>query len=167
QSLQNGDFDRRPPPSRPDGGKDFRRTDQCRAVRGLGGDMPRAHTLARRDRRHGQSPRSQGAEGRATDQGGGRTVAIPASLQSRHEPDRKSLLQAQGLPAQNRRTDRRGSAARPRNLRRNLQALRMHKLLQILWLSGRYRMIGFGSNSTARSLAASSGFLVKEVSRKN
>ena len=62
--------------------------------------------------------------------------------QCRHEPDRKSLLQAQGLPAQNRRTDRRWSAARPRNLRRNLQALGMYKLLQILRLSGRYRMIG-------------------------
>src|SRR5271166_2844497 len=28
--------------------------------------MPRPHALARRDRRHGQSPRSQGAAGRAT-----------------------------------------------------------------------------------------------------
>src|SRR5208337_2207202 len=46
----------------------------------------------------------------------------------------KSLLQAQSLSAQNRRTDRRGSHARPRNLRRNLQALAMYKLLQILWL---------------------------------
>src|SRR5208283_3049087 len=46
----------------------------------------------------------------------------------------KSLLQAQSLSAQNRRTDRRGPHARPRNLRRNLQALAMYKLLQILWL---------------------------------
>src|SRR5208337_1304489 len=44
----------------------------------------------------------------------------------------KSLLQAQSLSAQNRRTDRRGPHARPRNLRRNLQALAMYKLLQIL-----------------------------------
>ena len=51
RSLQNGDFGRRPSPSRPDGGKDFRRTDQRRPVRGLGGDMPRPHTLARGDRR--------------------------------------------------------------------------------------------------------------------
>src|SRR5208337_909962 len=128
------------------GGKDFRRTDQRRPVRGLGGDMPRPHTLARGDRRHGQSPRPQGAAGRATHQGGGRGVAISPSLQSRYEPHRKSLLQAQSLPAQTRRTDRRGSDPRPRNLRRNLQALRMYKLLQILRLSGRYRMIGFCSN---------------------
>src|SRR5271157_5459658 len=60
QSLQNGDFGRRPSPSRPDGGKDFRRTDQRRPVRGLGGDMPRPHALARRDRRHGQSPAHKG-----------------------------------------------------------------------------------------------------------
>src|SRR5208337_4438595 len=145
QSLQNGDFGRRPSPSRPDGGKDFRRTNQRRPVRGLGGDMPRCHTLARGDRRHGQSPRSQGAAGRATHQGGGRGVAISPSLQSRYEPHRKSLLQAQSLPAQTRRTDRRGSDPRPRILRRNLQALRMYKLLQILRLSGRYRMIGFCS----------------------
>src|SRR5208337_2727150 len=64
-----------------------------------------------------------------------------------YEPHRKSLLQAQSLPAQTRRTDRRGSAARPRNLRRNLQTLGMYKFLQIVWLSGRYRMIGFRSKS--------------------
>src|SRR5208283_4728103 len=113
----------------------------------LGGDMPRPHTLARGDRRHGQSPRPQGAAGRATHQGGGRGVAISPSLQSRYEPHRKSLLQAQSLPAQTRRTDRRRSDPRPRNLRRNLQALGMHKLLQILRLSGRYRMIGFCSKA--------------------
>src|SRR5208337_2075940 len=116
--------------------------------------MPRPHTLARRDRRHGQSPRPQGAAGRATHQGGGRGVAISPSLQSRYEPHRKSLLQAQSLPAQNRRTDRRGSAARPRNLRRNLQALGMYKLLQILRLSGRYRMIGFRFNFSGQLAAA-------------
>src|SRR5271157_5967134 len=152
QSLQNGDFGRRPSPSRPDGGKDFRRTDQRRPVRGLAGDMPRPHTLARGDRRRGQSPRPQGAAGRATHQGGGRGVAVSPSLQSRYEPHRKSLLQAQSLPAQTRRTDRRGSDPRPRNLRRNLQALRMYKLLQILWLSGRYRMIGFCSSPIPSNL---------------
>ena len=80
----------------------------------------------------------------------GAQLRYPPALHSPgHEPDRKSLLQAQGLPAQNRRTDRRWSAARPRNLRRNLQALGMYKLLQILRLSGRYRMIGFRSKAMA------------------
>ncbi len=94
--------------------------------------MPRPHALARGDRGHGQSPRPLGAAGRTTHKGGGRGVAISPSLQSRYEPHRKSLLQAQSLPAQNRRTDRRGSASRPPNLRRNLQTLGMYKLLQIM-----------------------------------
>ena len=42
--------------------------------------VPNAH--ARRDGRDGQSPRAQGTAGRATDQGGGRGVAISPSLQS-------------------------------------------------------------------------------------
>ena len=53
--------------------------------------MPRPHTLARGDRRHGQSPRPQGAAGRATHQGGGRGVAISPSLQSRYEPIEKAF----------------------------------------------------------------------------
>jgi transposase len=35
--------------------------------------------------------------------------------------------------------------ARPRSLRGNLQDLGAHKLVQILWLSGRNRMLGFRS----------------------
>src|SRR5271166_1283295 len=47
----------------------------------------------------------------------GLSEAISAALQPRHEPDRKGLFQAEGLPAQNRRTNRRGPADRPRRLR--------------------------------------------------
>ena len=71
----------------------------------------------------------KGPRVRATDKGGRSRTAISAALQPRPEPDRKGLLQAQGVPAQNRRTNRRGLAKRPRRLRRYLQPGRMHKLL--------------------------------------
>ena len=57
-------------------------------------------------------------------------VALSAALQSRYEPHRKSLLQTEGLPAQNRRAHRRGPDERSRRLRRYLQTRRMRKLLQ-------------------------------------
>ena len=66
--------------SRAYGSEGLRPANERRPVRGLGRDMPRPHALARRDRRHGQSPRSQGAAGRATHQRGGRGIAISAAL---------------------------------------------------------------------------------------
>jgi len=45
-------------------------------------------------------------------------------------PIEKGLFQAEGLPAQNRRTNRRGPPDRPRRLRRYLPTCGMRKLLQ-------------------------------------
>src|SRR5208337_2611543 len=112
--LQDGYARRRPAPSRPRGAKGLRSADQRGLVRGMGGRMSRPHPLERRHRRHGQSVEPQGTQSRATHKGGRSRTAISAALQPRHEPDRKGLFQAEGLPAQNRRTNRRGPADRPR-----------------------------------------------------
>src|SRR5208283_990113 len=89
---------------------------------------------------HGQSVEPQGGKGRTTHQSRWSRVAISAALQPRHESHRKSLLQAQGLPAQNRRANRHRPLERTRSLRRNLQTQRMLELLQGLRI--RHGLIG-------------------------
>ena len=51
-------------------------------------------------------------------------------LQPRHEPDRKSLFQTEGLPAHNRRTNRRRPDEGARRLRRYFQTRGMRQLLR-------------------------------------
>jgi hypothetical protein len=66
-----------------------------------------------RDRRHGQSPRSQGPTVEQL-KGGGRGVAIFPSLQSSYEPHRRAFSKLKAFLSQNRRNDRRGPDPRPR-----------------------------------------------------
>jgi transposase len=56
----------------------------------------------------------------------------PDITQPRHEPDRECVFKTESAFAQNRRANRRRADARPRNLRRHLQARRMCKLLRRL-----------------------------------
>ena len=73
---------------------------------------------------------TQGPPGRAARQGGRRRGALPAALQPRHEPHREGLFPAQGLLAQECRTNRRRPVGRPRRRRGHFQPRPMRQLFQ-------------------------------------
>ena len=100
--------------------------------------MPRAHTLERRRRDHGQPFEPQGTQGRTIRKRRRRRVALAAALQPGHEPDRKGPFHAGGVLAKNRGGTRRWVAGRPRRLRQRSQTCRTRRLIPRLRL--RYRL---------------------------
>ena len=114
--------------------------------------MPRPHALARRNRRHGQSPPPQGAAGRTTHKGGGRGDANLSAYSPDMNPIEKAFSK---LKAFLRKIAERTVAGLLRALQTCAEIFKpseSHKLLQIMWLSGQYRMIGF--RSSGRGLRA-------------
>src|ERR1700751_936112 len=121
RSLQDSDARRRHPSSRPCGAEGLRSADHRSFVRGMGGGMLGSYPRGRRYRRHGQFAEPQGDAGRRAHKSRRGRTAISAALQPRHEPDRKSLFQAEGILAQTRRANRHRIDEGARNLRRHLQ----------------------------------------------